>query len=248
VAGPAGTLLVLDDLQWAGRDALDPLVALVWSEHERPLGVVGAYRDTEVGPHDPLTAVLADLAQARLVRRRVVGPLTTGEVGELLDILLAGPAQESAAPAAARLVRERVVQRAGGLPFFVVSWAQGARWEEGWTAEAVPWDMVQGLRQRVAALPAEARELLGAAAVAGREASRSLLARVAAQPEEEVVRALEAACRARLLEEAGEHTYRFAHDVIREVVEAGLGAARRGARWCTGSWPKRYSGRRARRR
>ena len=27
VAGPAGTLLVLDDLQWAGPDALDLLVS-----------------------------------------------------------------------------------------------------------------------------------------------------------------------------------------------------------------------------
>src|SRR5207245_7927422 len=29
VAGPAGTLLVLDDLQWAGADALDLLATLV---------------------------------------------------------------------------------------------------------------------------------------------------------------------------------------------------------------------------
>ena len=39
--------------------------------------------------------------------------------------------------------------------------------------------------------------------------------------------ALEAACHARLLEEEGEDVYHFAHDVIREVIEADLGAARR---------------------
>jgi tetratricopeptide (TPR) repeat protein len=39
--------------------------------------------------------------------------------------------------------------------------------------------------------------------------------------------ALDVACRARLLEEEGEADYRFAHDVIREVVERDLGAARR---------------------
>jgi tetratricopeptide (TPR) repeat protein len=54
-----------------------------------------------------------------------------------------------------------------------------------------------------------------------------LLAVVADQPEEAVVAALEAALRARLLVEAGEYAYQFAHDVIREVVEADLGAARR---------------------
>jgi len=31
VAGPAGTILALDDLQWAGLDALDLLTALVRS-------------------------------------------------------------------------------------------------------------------------------------------------------------------------------------------------------------------------
>jgi tetratricopeptide (TPR) repeat protein len=61
----------------------------------------------------------------------------------------------------------------------------------------------------------------------GREAPRSLLARVAARPEHEVLSMVEEACRGRLLEEAGAHGYRFVHDVIREVVEADLSAARR---------------------
>ena len=43
----------------------------------------------------------------------------------------------------------------------------------------------------------------------------------------EVLLGLEAACRARLLLEDGEDGYAFAHDVIREVLEADLGAARR---------------------
>src|SRR5919199_1273410 len=64
VAGPAGTLLVLDDLQWAGPDALDLLAMLVRSPSlvhkekgawgESVLRVVGAYRHTEVRPADPL--------------------------------------------------------------------------------------------------------------------------------------------------------------------------------------------------
>src|SRR5437764_10235180 len=62
VAGPAGTLLVLDDLQWAGPDALDLLTALVHAAAEVPLRVIGAYRDTEVQPQDPLAVTLADLA------------------------------------------------------------------------------------------------------------------------------------------------------------------------------------------
>jgi hypothetical protein len=69
VAGPAGTLLVLDDLQWAGADALDLLAVLARSAADVPLRLMGAYRDTEVQPEDALSARLADLGRERLVEQ-----------------------------------------------------------------------------------------------------------------------------------------------------------------------------------
>jgi tetratricopeptide (TPR) repeat protein len=87
--------------------------------------------------------------------------------------------------------------------------------------------VAQGVRQRVALLPQTAQELLGAAAIVGRQVPRALLVALAGQPEEVVLAGLEASCRARLLREEGEEEYAFAHDVIREVVEADAGAARR---------------------
>src|SRR5437870_4529441 len=45
VAGPMGTLLVLDDLQWVGPDALDLLATLIRSAAEVPLRAIGAYRN-----------------------------------------------------------------------------------------------------------------------------------------------------------------------------------------------------------
>ncbi len=222
VAGPAGTLLVLDDLQWAGQDALDLLATLVRAAGDVPLRLLGAYRDTEVQAQDPLAVLLADLAHAGLAARRLLGPLTPPEAAQLWDGLVADEADEAGA------LRERVLQRAGGVPFFVVSCARARRWagpEEG-EAVAVPWDIAQSVRQRVAALPARARELLDVAAVAGREVRPPLLAAVAGQAEQDALVALDAASHARLLVDAGADTYQFAHDVIREVVEADLGAAR----------------------
>src|SRR5207244_3016411 len=124
---------------------------------------------------------------------------------------------------------ERVVQRTVGVPFFVVSCAQrlrlGAVADGG--EDVVPWDVAQSIRQRVTALPEAARELLGVAAVAGRVTPRVVLVSVATRPEDAMLGAVEAACRAQLLEEEGEDAYRFAHDVIREVIEADLSSARR---------------------
>lgn len=65
-------------------------------------------------------------------------------------------------------------------------------------------------------------------AVIGREIPSGLLMRVTDLPEEELLSALDAACAARLLE-ATEAGYRFAHDVIHEVIGADLGPAHRAA-------------------
>ncbi len=217
VAGPAGTLLVLDDLQWAGPDALALLTTLVRSPG-LPLRVVGAYRDTEVRPADPLGLLLADLAQAGLARQHQLGPLAPEEAAALLTHLLAdGVGGE-------RGLVEGVMHRAGGTPFFLVSYAEALH--QGST-QGVPWDLTQGVRQRVALLPAIGQDLLGAAAIVGRWVPRALLMAIVGQPLHEVLVGLEAACGARLLLEEGEDTYAFTHDVIREVLEADLGAARR---------------------
>jgi tetratricopeptide (TPR) repeat protein len=172
---------------------------------------------------------LGDLAQARLAGQHTLGTLSDEEAARLLDTLLG-----DAAARAEDAVRARVVQRAGGVPFFLVSCAEGLRLgtDEGSpraTAGAgdVPWDVVQSIRQRLVALPAVAQEVLGVAAVSGRETARALLAQVVARPERAIVTDLQGACDARLIEESGPTAYRFVHDVIREVVEGDLGAGQR---------------------
>ncbi len=229
VAGPAGTLLALDDLQWAAADALALLARLVRPARAPavPLYVVGAYRDTEARPGDPLAEALADLAHQRLVAHHTLTPLSTPEAAQLLDGLLTGAHGEGVV--VDPVTRERVARRTGGVPFFVVSYAQALRADTHAedNADAVPWDVRQSLRQRVAALPRPAQTMLGAAAVVGRRVSRALLVSALERPEDEVLDALEDAARARLLVEAGPDTYQFAYDVIREVIESGLGAGRR---------------------
>jgi tetratricopeptide (TPR) repeat protein/transcriptional regulator with XRE-family HTH domain len=223
VGGAAGTLLVLDDLQWAGYDALDLLAALARAAADAPLLMVCAYRDTEAPPNSPLSITLADLAQAGLALHRKLGPLTAAEVEQLLDQFLTGGESTDST------LRERVAQRTGGVPFFVVSCAQALGGEEGTSVEqdVLPWTVAQSVRQRVAALPEVARELLGVAAVIGRVVPHALLVAVTARPEQEVVSAVETACWSSLLEQEGADAYRFTHDVIREVVETDLVTARR---------------------
>ena len=106
IAGPAGTLLVLDDLQWASPDALNLLTALAHAAPVVPIRVVGAYRDTDVHPGDPLADTLADLAHAGLVTRLAPAPLADRDAARLFDHLVT-----DAPPA----LRARLLAR-GGRP------------------------------------------------------------------------------------------------------------------------------------
>jgi predicted ATPase/DNA-binding XRE family transcriptional regulator len=223
VSATAGVLLVLDDLQWAGSDTLDLLMALARSASELPLRMVCAYRDTDVRALDPLAILLADLAHAGLVRHHAVRPLDDRDARQLLVELVEEPQRES--PAARTAVR-----RTGGVPFYLVSYAHEMRLQRTGPvpADDMPWNVAHSIRQRVAALPAPAREILGVASVVGRVAPRVLLSAVVARLDLDVLTALDAAGQARLLVEEGPYAYQFAHDVVREVVEADLGAARRG--------------------
>jgi tetratricopeptide (TPR) repeat protein len=233
VAGLAGTLLLLDDVQWAGEDALDLLASLLRAGTPRSLRVIGAYRLTETRPADALSHLLADLAREGLAARNELGPLDSEEATALLEHLLLDLEPEKQA----RLT-QRVLRRAGGVPYFLVSCAQELRASalqaqaDGEIEGPLPWSVAESIRQRVALLPEAAQYLLGAAAVVGQEVERTLLFTLAAPLEwsqREILAALDSICQARLLAEHSAERYAFAHDLIREVVGADLSAARRTA-------------------
>lgn len=220
LAGSAGTLLVLDDLQWAGPDAVGLLAAL-FDGVELPVRVIGAYRDSETQPW--LAELIADFARAALIRVAQVGPLTDDEAGWLLTEL--SPAAGSSTVLAP--MRAAIVRRAGGVPLFLVSYAEQADDATEGEVPAVPWTVAQVISQRLAALPAPVRQMLSAAAIAGPSVRYSLLAEVTTYDDDQLVDTIEAALTARMLAEDGPDGYRFPHDVIRETLEEGMSAARR---------------------
>lgn len=221
IAGPAGTLLLLDDLHWAGADALDLLTTLLRDAAGVPLRATGAYRETELQPRDPLATALADLAHAGLTTRLMLRGLSPDETGQLLDRLV------TVWPDSRDDLRARVVRQADGVPFYVVSWAHGlSAHGDGAMVAQVPWDVAQSVRQRVATLAEAVRGTLQAAAVIGRVVPPTLLVRVCAWPEAETIAALATLRAAGMLGER-DGNYHFAHDVIRDVVESDAGSAQR---------------------
>lgn len=235
IASPAGTLLVLDDLHWAGDETLDLLTALLQEQGPQTLRIVAAYRDTDVAAREPLPLLLGDLTREGLATRISLLPLEREQARGLLSSLLVS---ESAAPGEddnSVAVVDAVLDRSGGLPFFLVSWVQEVRMGM-LTADSartmVPWSAAESIRQRVAVLPEGASNLLAVVAVTGRQVSRKVLmtaAEASGQDEAAILAALDAVCKARLLSEAADGSYTFPHDLIRETLVADLGGARRAA-------------------
>ena len=87
-------LLVLDDLHWADRPALRLLAYLARRPQPAPVLLVGAYRQTELTPGDPLFDLLADLRRDVAVEEITLDGLGFGEVAALLTQTMPQPPDE----------------------------------------------------------------------------------------------------------------------------------------------------------
>jgi predicted ATPase/class 3 adenylate cyclase len=117
-------VLLLDDLQNAGRPTLQLLRHVARSLLSARVLVVIAYRDTELGRGSPLTEVLFDLNREPGAERLSLGGLLTIDVAALAARLFALPIGSDAGlpdlPAASlRPLARTLHDESGGNPFFV---------------------------------------------------------------------------------------------------------------------------------
>ncbi|ORT56411.1 helix-turn-helix transcriptional regulator [Streptomyces sp. CB03238] len=105
------TVVVLEDLHWAGAAAVDLLPALAVSMAAEPLLLIGTYRGEELSRTHPIRHMRTELRRSGHFVEVALRPLTAEETGELLTGLL------GTAPSAGLV--SAVHDRAEGLPFYV---------------------------------------------------------------------------------------------------------------------------------
>ena len=215
-------LVVLDDLQWADVPSLLLLDFLSRQLVSAPLLVLGAFRDEEVSGDETRRELLA--------RARGNGDVValTGLAAADVDHLIGAVA--GVRPPAG--LAAEVFRRTGGNPFFVRELTQllvsrGDLGDHAAASGGIPDGVRQVVTQRLARLPQACVSILTVAAVAGRETGSDLLVRVTGGGYDTLAEQLDGAVRARVLVHpsgmAG--SYRFAHDLFREVLYDGLGTS-----------------------
>ena len=160
------TVLVLEDLHWAGLASIQLLGHLVEHTAEARLLVLAAHRTTRPDGSEPLLQEIAALHRLPGVRRLDLPPLDTEDVAEFLR-REGGVPRHRAAPAAV-ILRDRT----GGNPFFLRElWrdleARGGLAAVGADTSSAPNVVRDTIRRRLAGMTDAHRDVVSLAAVSG---------------------------------------------------------------------------------
>lgn len=212
--GGAPIVVLIDDLQWADEVSLELLSFLAGRLGPGAL-VVATTRRLEVGHRGQATDALAAIARRRGSRRLQLRGLRADATAAMLDDLDAA-------------VAESIHQRAEGNPFYAIELGRLVD-EGGRLPDDVPSSVSDVVRRRLADLPDPTLDLLGVAAVVGREVDLALLARSTGADLATTLDTIEPAVVQRLLVDDPDRvgTLRFSHALVRDVLLQGLTSLRR---------------------
>jgi diguanylate cyclase (GGDEF)-like protein len=246
-------LLFLDDLQWADVSTLRLLEYLVRAEGERAVLIVGAFRDNEVQPGDPLQVSIEAIerSQGRMEHLHL-GPMPDADVRQLVaDTLHAEPAR--VAPLA-----DLCLEKTRGNPFFLGQFLRRL-YEQGdvaydrergawrWDLEAIRRrgmtdNVVDLLLAKLTTLPQATQELLARAAHLGNRFDQRELMAIGERDAEATAEVLWPALQSGLLVPLNEDykfaqsperlkgaRYRFLHDRVQQAAHELVGEAERPA-------------------
>ncbi len=211
-------LLVIDDLHWADQGSVRLLAAIRGALATLPAVILGTYRDTEL----TASALLAGIGPERTL---ALGGLAPGELAASVRLATGSDVPDALLTA--------LHARTGGNPYFAAEAVRLLRAEGRlYTSARLPAGLLPDtvravLERRLARLPAQVTGLLRAAALLGDELDPPLLAEVSGEPPTVVAAALATAQAVRVTGPG-----RFAHPLVREVLQSQLGPVDR-LRWHT---------------
>ncbi len=218
-------VIVLDDLHWADKPTLQLLQHLARELPRLRVMIVGTYRDTDLSRTHPLSEALGSLNREAGFLRVALKGLTRDEVGAYIQ----GAANVSPP---VRLV-DKIFEETEGNPFFLsevvnLMTQEGTLSAQSTNEIVVPDGVKEALGRRLDRISEETNELLQVCAIAGREFNYETLTLLGERTEDEVLRLIEEAVGARVIEEIEQPgRYRFTHALMQETLLSELSTTRR---------------------
>jgi DNA-binding SARP family transcriptional activator len=219
-------VLALDDLHAADASSLLLLQFIARQLGSMRMLVLGAYRDVDPIPGQPLTALLAEVAREPVTRRLSLAGLSEQAVAEYVGLT----ASEIASPELVAALHDETE----GNPLFVSETVrllsiEGVRAEAAAASVAIPQSVRDVIARRLTHLSEESNRVLVLASVLGREFAVEALARLSGVSEEDLLDMLDEAMAARVVSDVpgGRGRLRFAHVLIRDTLYEGLTTVRR---------------------
>ena len=195
----APTLILVEDMHWFDEDTFD---------------VVGSLLDADLGGHVLVVMTnrnrmsLPDVAKAQLFELQ---PLGDDEADQLITALHPGVSAEEQ-----RAIRQRCV----GIPLYIEEVVAKLKEQpsDASNSHVVPDTLYEALFARLRSRQS-AVQVVEAAAIIGSRIERGLLLSVLDLPEGEVDAVIDELVSARVLESLSQQSFRFRHELLREVAE-----------------------------
>jgi DNA-binding SARP family transcriptional activator len=217
-AATSPLVLVLDDAQWLGSDAVVVLRAILHALANAPAVVMVVVRE----PAPTLRELLADLARDEQVTAVQLDGLGRNDLVAMLE-RSGVDVRDDVEEVAAELRR-----RTAGNPLYVTHLVREARAAgTAFDPDALPEALAGLLERRLETLDRAARDVLMLGAVCGVEFDVTTVEACRASSAGELLDVVDALCRERLLEERGGGRVAFAHELVRDAVLRTIGATRR---------------------
>ena len=199
-------VIVVEDLQWADQSTRDFLAFAVRAARPERLALVGTYRSDELhGRRHPVRPFVHELARSGQATRLELAPFTREELREQIAAINAQPPDP--------ILVDRLLARSGGNPLFAEELLASALANAG-----LPESLREAMRWRLESVPADVREALRIAAVAGRTVDAAFLAAVTNRTTEELTAALCVAVDSNILtHDPDSQGYLFRHALLREA-------------------------------
>ena len=197
-----------EDLHWADTGTWELFEYLARNLIDERVVLVGTYRANEVAARPSQRQRIAELIRLPATQRILLEGLDRREVAARVTAMLGKPAPHA--------LVDQVVTRGQGNPFFtrelVIAHLAG---------ETIPMVLSDLISEEIAALDANARQVMGAVAAIGRETSHQMIAAVVGLTDAEIETTTRTLIDARLLI-VDNNAYRFRHPLLGEVAYADL--------------------------